>query len=106
VAPPPDVRLVSDLPLVITHNFDFRVNTGSESCCPGGTSENSPAIHCWDARRLTAMSAVGTAEAVVITHGQPSLRDCDDSLAPDPSNELLGYYHPSLTGRKTRRKCG
>ncbi|MDM8526160.1 hypothetical protein QUF80_22520 [Desulfococcaceae bacterium HSG8] len=61
--------------------------------CPGGTSENSPAIHCRVRDMNISRSPVGTTESVVPT-------GLSDRLCKPPGNELPGYSRMSLRDRK------
>jgi hypothetical protein len=68
---------------------------------PGGTFENSPAIHRWVARHAGERSPVGTTEPPASRLSRPygTIRNLWFSR---PSTEVLGYYQSSLRDVK----CG
>ena len=70
--------------------------------CPGGTIENSPAIHRWETEGNPAKSR-GTAVSLTLRPSrlQPSLTGLDVASRPFPSDESLGYFHSDPLGRST-----
>jgi maltooligosyltrehalose trehalohydrolase len=66
--------------------------------CPVGTSDNSPAVHCWaeDAPELLPTSPVGTADMGGQHFDRPSGTEGQTTPPLLPSDKSLGYCQPTL----------
>ena len=68
--------------------------------CPGGTFENSPAVHCWEVKRRNMISPVGTIEDAVggllsiVPTGRTAL------CCHLPSDKSLGYFQMPRRGKE------
>src|SRR5579862_2074103 len=70
--------------------------TSTAAFCPGGTIENSAAVHCWEAERRKAPSPGGTAEPYRAEgFSRPFGTSTGSGFCP-PSDESLGYFQMSL----------
>ncbi len=72
--------------------------------CPGGTFDNSPAIHCWDPE-IENRSPGGTAEKGNICCGhdrfsRPS--GTEEEVGSSPTVETVGYSQSSLRDFRNR----
>ena len=64
--------------------------------CPGGATDSSPAIHCWERPVAHPLfRPVGTVEAHALTV-QPSPRDATTLQTRTPSDKSLGYSQTTL----------